>query len=249
MRAAAAALAAVSIPVADALRVEDGRYYSLACTRPGCCPPQGTPFDPATTVAAATATAAGAVALPDRDALAARIAPATGPARQRMAEATTAAAQSVLDLIDTVAPGAATDPNTALDTVVDQALLASARAPLAQAQHHYRNTIPVDDPLAALVTVLVDLAPVRDYAARHTTGQQWEIDMWTDLAHRADPRFAAAPATLLALSALHAGDGTIAAIAVQRALDADPADRLANLLASAVAAGMPPSAIAALLAH
>jgi hypothetical protein len=72
--------------------------------------------------------------------------------------------------------------------------------------------------------------------------------MWTDLAHRADPRFAAGPATLLALSALHAGNGTIAAIAVGRAFDADPADRLANLLARAVAAGTPSTAIAALLA-
>jgi hypothetical protein len=102
--------------------------------------------------------------------------------------------------------------------------------------------------MAALVTVLVDMAPVRDHAARRITGEQWEIDMWTDLAHRAAPRFAAALATLLALSALHAGKGTIAAIAVKRALDADPTDRLANLLARAVAAGMPPSAIAALLA-
>jgi Domain of unknown function (DUF4192) len=248
MRAARTALSAVSIPVADALRVEDGRYFGLACNRPGCCPPQGVPFDPTTTVAAATATAAGAVALPDRDALAARIAPATGPARQRMAEATAAAAQSVLDLIDRVAPGAATDPNTPLDADVDRALLAAARTHLAWAQHRYRNAIPVHDTLAAYVTVLVDMAPVRDHAARHTTGEQWEIDMWTDLAHRADPRFAAAPATLLALSALRAGNGTIAGIAVQRALDADPADRLANLLARAVAAGIHPIDVAALLA-
>jgi hypothetical protein len=199
-------------------------------------------------VVAATATAAGAVALPDRDALAARIAPLTGPARQRMADATSTAAQSVLDLIDTIAPSAATDPNTPLDADVDRALLAAARTNLAWAQHHYRNAIPVDDKMAALVTVLVDMAPVRDHAARHTTGEPWEIDMWTDLVHRADPHFATAPATLLAMSALRAGNGTIAAIAVQRALDADPADRLANLLARAVAAGIPPSVIAALLA-
>jgi hypothetical protein len=247
MQAARTAWAAVSIPVADALRVADGRYYSLACNRPGCCPPQGTPFDPTTTKVAATATAAGAVVLPDRDALATRIAPQAGRARQRMTEATAAAAQSLLDLIDTITP-AATNPNTPLDTVVDRALLAAARANLARAQHHYRNVIPLDDKTAAHLTILVDMAPIRDHAARRTTGEQWEIDMWTDLVHRADPRFAAGPATLPAMSALRAGNGTLAAIAVGRALDVNPTDRLANLLARAVAAGMDPSAVATLLA-
>jgi hypothetical protein len=59
-----------------------------------------------------------------------------------MAEATIAAAQSLLDLIDSVAPGGANDPNTPLDAVVDRVVLAAARASLAWAQHHYRNAIP-----------------------------------------------------------------------------------------------------------
>lgn len=34
------------IAVAEALRAEDGRYWSYACTSPQCCPAEGTPFDP-----------------------------------------------------------------------------------------------------------------------------------------------------------------------------------------------------------
>jgi Tfp pilus assembly protein PilF len=72
--------------------------------------------------------------------------------------------------------------------------------------------------------------------------------MWTDLVRRAEPEFAATPAVLLALSALRAGNGVLAAMAVQRALQADPVDSLAQTLADVVAAGIDPATVAALLA-
>jgi Domain of unknown function (DUF4192) len=189
MQAADMALAAVSVPVQEALLVDAGRYWSYLCDNPDCCPPDGVPFDPTTSAVAAAATVAGMVALPDRAALAARLAPVTGAARDRMVEAT-----------------------------------------------------------AALFTVLLDVPPVREFAARHTTAAAWEVDMWVDLVRRAEPDFAAGPAIMLTLSALQAGDGTLAALAVQRALQADPVDRLAVLLANAVAVGVDPATVTALLA-
>lgn len=179
--------------------------------------------------------------------MAARLDPVTGAARERMVEATAVAAQFLLDLVEAVAPGASDNPHTFLDARLDQALLAAGRTYLGQVADRYRAGTPVNDQQAALMTVLLDLPSVRDVAAWRTTGEPWEIDMWTDLVRRAEPEFTATPAVLLTLSALRAGNGALAAMAVQRALQADPADSLAQTLAEVVAAGMDPATVAALL--
>jgi hypothetical protein len=243
VRAATTALTAAPIPVVKTLRVDAGRYWSN-----GDDSALGTPFDPTTSVAAATATAAGMVALPDRAAVAARLAPITGAARERMIQATGAAAQGVIDLVDEVAAGAGDVWDVSPATSVGQALLDSARTHLDQTWRRYRSGTPVDDEQAAVVTVLLDLRSVRALAARRTTGAQWQIDMWVDLVRRAEPDFVAGPAILLTLSALQRGDGTLAAIAIDRALNAAPTDRMAQLLAQVVAAGIDPATITALLA-
>ena len=54
------------------------------CTNPDCCPPEGKPFEQTTTCVGAAAVYAGRVALPDREAVAASIAPVSGPARAAM---------------------------------------------------------------------------------------------------------------------------------------------------------------------
>ncbi len=245
--AATAGLTAASIPVTEVLRVADGRCYSLTCTDPACCPPDGTPFDPACSSAAAAATAAGLVALPDRDALTAELAPVTGPARDAMVAATITAARFLLELADAAAPQAGADPDTSPDTPLGRALLDAGQQYLAFAQRTYRAGRRLDDEQAALLTVLLELPAMGDLVARRTTGQRWQIAMWTDLLRRAEPDFTTVPATLLALAAIQAGDGARAAIAAQRALDADPANRLAQLLAQALAAGIDPGTITTLL--
>jgi Domain of unknown function (DUF4192) len=57
------------LEVKETLRVSDGRFFHDNCT--GGCPSEGTPFDPASSPAAAHAVFAGRVALPDRAAYAA----------------------------------------------------------------------------------------------------------------------------------------------------------------------------------
>jgi hypothetical protein len=47
---------------------------------------------------------------------------------------------------------------------------------------------------------------------------------------------------LLAFVAWQAGDGALASIAIERALDADPGYSMALLIADALHAGLPPSA-------
>jgi Domain of unknown function (DUF4192) len=212
------------IGVRRALRVTDGRFFSLDCADPTCCPPAGTPFDPNGTVAAATAVMAGMVALRDRQAVADTIAPVTGPARHAMVMATIAACQRMQDLLDTATAGhAATGADqTVWDSPVGREISAAARTELADAWASYRAGRPIDDEHAALLTVLLDVPGVRGYAARHGGGEPWQIAMWSDLVRRAEPPFTPAAACLLALAALQAGNGTLADAAVRRALAADP---------------------------
>ncbi|MEU7806754.1 DUF4192 domain-containing protein [Micromonospora sp. C72] len=85
------ALTAAGLIVLDALRVTDGRWWSYLCAEPSCCPPEGTPYDPAASQVSAAAVFAGQVALPDRAALAAQVSPVDGPVRLAMRRATSRA--------------------------------------------------------------------------------------------------------------------------------------------------------------
>ncbi|MEU8365835.1 DUF4192 domain-containing protein [Micromonospora tulbaghiae] len=82
------ALTATGVVVLDALRVTEGRWFSYLCAEPSCCPPEGTPYDPAASQVSAAAVFAGQVALPDRAALAAQVSPLDGPVRLAMRRAT-----------------------------------------------------------------------------------------------------------------------------------------------------------------
>ncbi len=248
--AATVTLRTAGVTIRETLRVADGRFWRLGCDDPDICPPEGIPFDPTDSPVTATAVYAGLVALPDREALAATLAPITGPARDRMVAATVAACAFLSDLMDAAGPaGSGEHPDAALDTPLGRALQRAARTYLTHAQHSYRARQPVDDERAATLTVLLQLPSLYDFAARQTTGERWQIEMWTDLVRRAEPEFAAAPATLLALAAIQAGTGALADIAVHCALDADPDDHFAQVLASAIRAGIDPDTVTALLAE
>lgn len=66
--------------------------------------------------------------------------------------------------------------------------------------------------------------------------------LWTDLARRAQPGYAAAPASLLAVTAWQSGRGALANLAIDRALADTPGYSMALPLRSALNAGAPPSA-------
>jgi len=255
--AASDALQAAGVPIRDALRVAGGRFWRLRGTDPStdaaACPPEGVAFEPATSPATAAAVYAGLVALPDREALAATLAPVTGPARDGMVAATVTACAFLDELLDaahtdTDDPGEAGDqPDAVLDTHLGRALQAAARTYLTQIQASYRDGQPVDDEHAATLTVLLELPSLWEFAARRTNAEAWQITMWSDLVRRAEPPFTAPAATLLALCALQAGHGALAAMAVDRALSADPQDRFAQLMHRTIAAGIDPDTVTTLL--
>lgn len=94
------------VTVVDELRVADGRFWSYLCTDPACCPAEGRPCEPADSRVATEATFAGAVALPSREALAARLAPAVGDDREAMLAATARAVLRLAALAGDLSPGA-----------------------------------------------------------------------------------------------------------------------------------------------
>jgi Domain of unknown function (DUF4192) len=230
-----AALRSAGIMLRDLLRVEDGRYWSYVCQDPGCCPPDGVPFDGPAHPAAAALDAAGLTARPDRGSLACTLAPLTGPAAESTMQATERAQRRAEGLI-------ATAPH---DTDVTRPVIDAGRAAVREAIGTYRGggQITDGDQLAWLAVTLADLR-VRDDAwarmdPRHRAAHQ---RLWTDVVRRATEPYVPAPASLLAFTAWQSGEGALANIAIERALAADPGYSMAHLLGQAVDAGLPPSA-------
>jgi hypothetical protein len=233
----APALREAGIAMQDALRVEDGRYWSYLCQNPRCCPPGGVPYNPAAHPAAAVLAAAGLTVRSDRAALVGTLARAP-ESIEPMIHATERARRRAARLIEeTLSVTADGDPL--------QAIADAGRRSVRQAVAKYRRGGEVNDhdEIAWLGFTLTDLR-VRDDAWARMDPQFNEAHqrLWTHLLHQLPAEFTPAPAALLAFVAWQAGDGALASIAIERALDADPSYSMALLIADALHAGLPPSA-------
>ena len=233
----APALHAAGIDVRDMLRVQDGRYWSYLCADVACCPPDGVPFDPAGHPAASALAAAGLPALTDRATLAATLAPAAGSA-ELVSEAIERALSRAGKLIDD-ALGASGDGDV-LRAVAD----AGRRAVRTAIGRYRRGGEPAGfDEVAWLGLALTDLRVRDDAWARMDPGfRDAHQRLWTELVRQLPDEYVPGPAALLAFTAWQAGDGALASIAIERALQADPAYSMALLIAEALHAGLPPSA-------
>ena len=247
-------LEARRVRVSDALRADNGRYWSYVCRRSECCPPSGTPYDVATTALAAEATFAGLSPAASRRNLEARLAPVDGLARIAMGAATERAERRLSALIDDAAGRSATGDGrpTSDGGRTSQLECANlARAAVYEAGGRAVNAAnacigriaPLDDDALAWLALLLVNVPVRDYAwERVDRDVGGSVDLWTDVVRRVEPDLVAAPATLLAFAAWRNGGGAIASIALDRALEADPAYPMARLLLDAIDNGLAPSA-------
>lgn len=230
LTATSQALTHAGLAVTESLRVENNRWWSLACDDPTCCPPEGRPYDITTTVVAAQATLAGQVALPDRSHLALSVAPINGPARQSMRRATDRAEERFLSW-----PREGLTP-----TQVQSRLITEGLALLAD----LRTRHPTDEDVARLGIYLTNLR-VRDEAwvRLDQDDPHRDIEFWRDILCRIEEPYAAPPACLLALTAYSSGDGGLANVALDRADNADPTYTLADLLREVIRAGIPPTDI------
>jgi len=209
---------------------------TTAGARWGCydrCRCDGVLPDPATTVAVATAVAAGTVARADRSDLRRHV--AAGDARRiRCREALIVAAHdreladAGLDVADTTTGTATVD--AALDDAAAGRLVLDDERVVALA-------VALSDPLVRDTAILRGAGPLAA-AAEH---------LWAALCRETPDPEAAEPAALLAVSALLRGDGALAHVALDRAEQAWPGHRLTGLLRQVTDAGMRPAAFRACL--
>ncbi len=210
------------IQVLDHVLVSAGRWRSLACTNPDCCPADGTPLQPEGAVAAA-AVYAGLVAQPCRT-----------------------AALATLDRPTPVAPDTLVPLIAAAEEEAAHAVLAGGGT------RHERSIVPaafkavragqrLADPTAAQLLVGLSSAAVRDPLWLATdAGRIDGTDLWLDLAHRAPTGYAAPVWFLVAWGTWRQGNSILAREAAERALAGDPNYTAARLLLTAIDTGVNP---------
>jgi hypothetical protein len=226
MDALRSGFAAGGVAVPEALRIDEGRYWSYMCTEPACHPVEGTPLEtehPDGKVLDQIGTAA-----PARADLAARFAPVEGEARERMQAAYQQARE------------AAADDRLRRE---DADIYREGRGFVSQAIGTYREGGELsDDEHARLGVALTDIR-LRDEAWSRMDPEHAEAHsrLWTDATRRAELGFVAAPASLLASTEFQQGNGVCANMALERATADNPRYSMARLLGQALDAGVPPS--------
>jgi hypothetical protein len=229
-------LAADGVHLAQVLRADSGRYWSVLCDDPDCCPAEGRPFDPGSHPVAAAMTVAGLPALPDRAALARTLLPPAGSTGS-IRRATRLAEERLCAMGARHWAGGGRDP---------QLLTArTGRAALRSAIRQYRNggSMTSADDLAWLAVLLADVRVRDDAWARMVPAyREAHRRLWTDVLKGAAREYVPAPAALLAFTAWQSGNGALAAVAIDRALAAKPGYSMAMLIGEALHAGLPPSA-------
>jgi hypothetical protein len=229
------ALAGQGIELTEAVLVRGGRWWSYLCPEACCLPAAGTPVPGGTSEIEAAAVAAGTVIARDRTELAERIArPADVPAG--MASAVLRAGRSLAaDLADG-------DPADAA-----RRRWAAVAGAVARCAPGARAALP-DDAVAEVCWALRDVL-VRDRALALATGEDAAAAevLWTECTRRAPAPLSAAPATLLAATVWLRGEGAMARIALERALDSEPGYTLAVLLQQGLDACLPPRELRAMI--
>jgi hypothetical protein len=225
------------VELKECLRQDNGRYWSYCCDDEACCPLDGVPFDPAGDPAALALAAAKLGGLPNREALAASIAPIGGIAAEAMREATRRAERHVTQTLAKVRRSHKI--GAARHMIANEGLAAVSRLISAYRSGEKYKT---EYELAWLMVALKDMR-IRDDAWARMDPQFSESHrrLWTDAVRRAQPGYAAAPAALLAFVAWQSGNGALANVALDRALADNPDYSMAHLLRDVITAGAPPS--------
>jgi hypothetical protein len=215
--------------VTEVIHVFSGRWRSLSCRNPVCCPPTGREVDSTAAAAYAAQLAAyGRAVLPDRDAVTASI--AYDPINSKAVAAALDAAREAQDRLADQA---------GIEALIDEGERVVGRAVIS------RRDRPTDLTVAEIgeLGVALGTLPVRDRALRWSISPLSDAGecVWRQLTRRLPPPLAAPAATLLAVWAYAEGDGTMAKVALERALKDDPEYGMAKLLNDVLSRAIPPS--------
>jgi Domain of unknown function (DUF4192) len=229
LRAAQQALLDRGVLLADLLVIGDRTWTSALCTSEDCCPQAGRERLLDTSVVAASAVLAGMVARTDRDELAAVLNLAPPTVRRSVACQLEAAQKRIHDAAVRV------DSRAALLARDRNALLASLREPQAG---------PMSARRVARFGVALQEIEIRDACWEAIEGGALDPEpALLELLRGLPPPFDAAPLFLFGWARWRGGDGTMAAMAAERALASDPRCSAAKLLAKAVANGVNPRSL------
>jgi len=230
------ALAGVPVAVPEVLLVRRGRWWSYDCADRCCDPGTGTML-PGVSALEAAAVVTGTVVAADRAELVERIAPARGPDADAMAAS---CARSAVACAENLVMAGAEETAEASWTAITAAL--------ARCRPGLSGVLLTDDEVARILCGLRDVG-VRDRALELALGPDAPAAevLWTECTRRAPAPLAAAPATLLAVSAWLRGDGAMANVALDRALDGEPDYVLAGLLAQGLARCLSPAELRSII--
>lgn len=219
------------VPVRDALLIRRSKWWSYLCADQSCCPVAGSRFGRQSTELSRLQTAlvlSGSAVLPDRSALVESI----GADANADTDAQRDLVSDALCELDQAAPLARRAELLALiESLVIQ--LADPRATL-------------DDSDAARVAALVNDIGARDdllLQAVSPARREEVLRVLRVLVRRVPAPYDAPVATVLAWFAYASGDGTLANIALARALRTDPDYSLARLIETSLDRQLPPSVL------
>ena len=219
------------LEVVEALHVQGGRWTSYSCSR-SCCPPTGTPLPTDSTALAlvqAERVASGRAVLASRAELVASLAPPAPLLRAAADQRLTEAGRHWLR--HRREHGAAASRRVALEHA--QALLDSVAA---------GGTVSPAD-AARLAVGLQDVQARDGLATLLLTRSDELLALLLQAAGSVTPPADAPVCTLLAWVAYARGDGALANVALDRALDGTPDYSLALLLRACLDAGTPPGEV------
>lgn len=218
----------VGLRPVEQLLVRGGRWWSYLCREPGCCPAGGHVLPDGPSAFAAAATVEGIVARPNRAALVAVLDPLPDTARQAAVPALEAAER---DSVAAVLDGRAERRSRS----VKRALFAAARA----------GDVPgwSAPDVATLAVWATELRGIELRDSVWLAIDEGRLDgrpLWLELARRMPAPHDAAPLFLFGWASWRAGDGALALVAAQRAVESDPRYSAADLLLAALAHGVNP---------
>lgn len=231
VRRVSAALEERGVEVTEALHVEDGRWSSYVCAR-SCCPAEGTPVPPVPELVDAEQALHGRAVLSSREELVRSLAAPVLRQAEAAAQALEPAMTDWVERLGEDREGARAqllhEARSALDLVAEGgAIDVRAAARLAVALHD----VQVRDEIATWSLKRSDaLLALVEQVVRHTV-----------------PPFDAPACALLAWVSYARGDGSRANVALDRALDTDPAYSLALLLRQALDAAVAPREVRRIL--